>query len=217
MREFIDIVENSFLTESWKTLYWFWYHPKNKTLVEVDGTHASTAKSELGYSSSHEYDDDEALDLEDDTLIAAAISDGWVRGRFGEQNEGGWARGGSDLSLQGLKDNVLQAAIDISKRRRIKTLYVDFGSTDQMESHKLVGKDLNTFLQSGVVNDPIDHGQLYRVNMMMSFEGNQEREYTRFVRAKSSEEASSKGTEALRRELPSFEMNISDVTAEVHT
>lgn len=159
MRNLIDIMEGA----SWRHLWWFWYNPISKQLVEVDGTHATTAHYDMGFEAGEI--SEEGIDLEDEVAIKNAIDAGWVRGRYGNmlrtgmEPAGEWMKGGrqapADLSLQGQKDLVLQAARDISERRRVNDLFLDFGTTGEMESFHLSGKTKNIYLQTGEIGAPL--------------------------------------------------------------
>lgn len=95
-------------------------------------------------------------------VINQAINAGWVRGRYGtrEISDHGvdyWdptyhnpTSGMSyELSLQGQPDQVLKAAREISKRRRVSDLYLDFNSGARMESIHLSGESKEIYLETG--------------------------------------------------------------------
>ena len=155
MRNWINLFE----ANRWNTLYWFWYNPSTATLVHVDGTHTGVAAYELGFPTQ----DGSEPDIEDEDVIGRAIAAGWVRGRYGDKRSGpdgnNWLASyelqnrnpSYTLSLQGRPEDVLETAREITRRRRVSDLYVDFTSGARMESHHLEASDMATYLDTGQI------------------------------------------------------------------
>lgn len=146
-------------------LYWFWYHPAQKKLLHLDdGTHTTAAVYELGYGNPNEVPDPEDYDV-----MREAISDGWVRGRYGEESNLVWDELGENSSLQlhGKMREVFLTALEIWKAgKHFSTLYLDLETSSGLKGYILTGRQIKTFLKTGsvpqAVNEAINVAQQIR-------------------------------------------------------